>query len=182
MNKPVLIIVCGRPGSGKSTLARALADEIRCPLISRDELKEGYINTTETEHRDMAQEEIISVNNAFFGAVGLLLESGITVVAEAAFQHKLWAPQYERLAGRARVVIIQCAADAATANRRYAERREKDPLRVYFHGDSPAVDEKTPYDPPRFPAPLLEVDTADSYRPGIPEICLFVKRSRLIPG
>ena len=38
---PTLIVVTGRPGSGKTTLAHALAREIRCPAICRDEIKEG---------------------------------------------------------------------------------------------------------------------------------------------
>ena len=182
MNKPALIIVCGRPGSGKTTLAHKLANEIRCPLFSRDELKEGYINTTETKHQNMAEEEIKSINNAFFNTLELLLESKITIVAEAAFQHKLWVPQYERLADKADIVIIQCVIQAALASKRYLERKGQDPLREYFHGDNWVMDEKSPYTPPQFPVPLLEVDTTEDYKPGIPEICLFIKRSRSSSG
>jgi len=180
MNKPTLIIVCGRPGSGKSTLAHKLANEIRCPLISRDELKEGYINTTETNHQNMAEEEIKRINHAFFNALELFLESRITIVAESAFQHKLWAPQYERFAHKAGIVIIQCVINAALANTRYLERKGKDPLREYFHGDTWVMDEKSPYTPPQFPVPLLEVDTTEDYKPSLREICLFIKKSRII--
>jgi uridine kinase len=45
MIKPLLIVVTGRPASGKTTLSRILSAEIKCPLLSRDEFKEGYINT-----------------------------------------------------------------------------------------------------------------------------------------
>jgi predicted kinase len=181
MDKPALIIVCGRPGSGKSTLAHKLANKIRCPLISRDELKEGYINTTKTKHQDMAVEQIKSINSAFFNTLELLLESKITIIAEAAFQHKLWAPQYERLAEKADIIIIQCVINASLANKRYLERKEQDPQREYFHGDNWVMDEKSPFTPPQFLVPLLEVDTTEDYKPGIPEICLFIKKSCFSP-
>lgn len=45
--RPILIVVTGRPASGKTTLAHILAREIRCPVISRDEIKEGLVNTTD---------------------------------------------------------------------------------------------------------------------------------------
>jgi dephospho-CoA kinase len=45
MNKPLLIVITGRPSSGKTTLACIISKEIKCPVVSRDELKEGYINT-----------------------------------------------------------------------------------------------------------------------------------------
>jgi adenylate kinase family enzyme len=57
MDKPKLIIVSGKPGSGKSALARIPAKEIRCPLISRDEPKEGYINTVKVEHSKIEENE-----------------------------------------------------------------------------------------------------------------------------
>src|SRR5438046_2072899 len=44
--KPVLIVVTGQPGSGKTTLALPLSQALRCPRISRDEIKEGLIRTT----------------------------------------------------------------------------------------------------------------------------------------
>lgn len=45
MEKPLLTVVTGRPASGKTSLAHLLTGEMKCPLISRDELKGGYMNT-----------------------------------------------------------------------------------------------------------------------------------------
>lgn len=42
MNKPRLILICGRPGSGKSTLAKNLAKEIRAVLIDKDCVDEAF--------------------------------------------------------------------------------------------------------------------------------------------
>ncbi len=43
-NQPKCIIVTGRPASGKTTLAWILVKKLNLPLISRDALKEGYVN------------------------------------------------------------------------------------------------------------------------------------------
>jgi predicted kinase len=92
--QPLLIVITGRPGAGKTTLAHALARAIRCPAICRDEIKEGFINTT-------GQIETITkpdpdtawqVYQAFFETVNLLLSRRVTHIAEASFQHKNWAP------------------------------------------------------------------------------------------
>src|SRR2546430_1434739 len=105
--QPSLIVVTGRPGSGKTSLVHSLARAIRCPAICRDEIKEGFMNTTGQKGQppdDIARR----VYEAFFDTLNLLLSRRITLVAEAAFQHKLWAPKLERLREIARVRIVLC--------------------------------------------------------------------------
>jgi SpoVK/Ycf46/Vps4 family AAA+-type ATPase len=41
--KPKCIIITGRAGSGKTTLAKKLGECLWMPVISRDEIKEGYV-------------------------------------------------------------------------------------------------------------------------------------------
>jgi adenylate kinase family enzyme len=179
MDKPKLIIVAGRPGSGKSTLAHIIAKEIRCPLISRDEIKEGYINTTEIEHKKIKKEENINIYDTFFNVIELLLDNRITIIAEAAFQHKLWFPKYEILKQKSNIKIIICKVEKNLAYRRYLERKNKDPLREYFHGDTTILDENNIYEPPQFPEPTLEIDTTNEYKPNLSEIKLFITNEKI---
>ena len=180
INKPLLVIVCGRPGSGKTTLAHGLSQKIRCPIISRDELKEGYVNTVQKEHSGLANEEVINVNNGFFNVLKLMADHRISCIAESAFQDKLWAPQYEALSQRANIILVMCKADSVISNKRYLERKRDDPSREYFHGDSSVKTENDVYEyiPPRFPVPVLEVDTTNGYEPGMEEIIAFIKEQR----
>ena len=179
MNKPLLIIVCGRPGSGKTTLAHVISETLRCPVISRDELKEGYINTIGREHKNISSEEVKNVNDGFFDLIELLADHYISIVVESAFQHKLWAPRYEALSGKTAIKLIVCKTGNATANKRFMDRKAKDPLREYYHGDNVVLNENDEYEynPPQFPVPVLDVDTTDGYKPSLEEIVLFIKQN-----
>ena len=175
MGKPKLVIITGRPGSGKSTLAHIIAKEIRCPLISRDEIKEGYINTVKMEHNKISKEENIKLYNAFFNIIELLLESNITIVLEAAFQHKLWIKKYDNLKQKSNIKIIICKIDPKISYKRYMERKEHDPLREYFHGDPPLLIENNDvYEYINIPEPTIEVETINSYNPSLSKIISFI--------
>jgi|SoiMetStandDraft_2_1073263.scaffolds.fasta_scaffold38078_2 hypothetical protein len=181
MHTPTLIVVTGRPGSGKTTLAYALARAIRCPALCRDEFKEGLVHTcggrvTPEDHGRLNGH----VYHTFFGAVELLLRDGITLVAEAAFQHKLWVPKLQPLQAIAQMRLIVCAIDPLLAHTRFLQRGVADPEREGYHGrgwiqphpDDPALTIR-PYEPPRLAVPSLIVDTSDGYTPSLERIKAF---------
>jgi adenylate kinase family enzyme len=58
--KPKCIIVTRSPGSGKTTLAKKLGGRLWMPVTSRDEIKEGYVNTYGVKH-----DQLPSNANAF---------------------------------------------------------------------------------------------------------------------
>lgn len=178
MRQPSLIVVAGRPGAGKTTLAHALARAVRCPTVCRDEIKEGLVCTTgDTGEPDGDLQR--QATDAFFDALALLLGHGVTVVAEAAFQHKVWAPRLEPLRAVARVRVVLCEVGPEIADARQVTRGLGDPARARYHPDGAGRDRATAstgsYDPPRLEVPTLRVDTSDGYWPAFDAIVEFAR-------
>lgn len=178
---PRCILVSGRPGSGKTTLAGELSRRLYLPKVSRDEIKEGYVNTFGAKHDRLPQETNGRVNEVFFATILDLLRGHVSVVIEAAFQHKLWNRVVPRIQEVADVFIVICDLDAETSARRHLDRGLNDLQREFFHGDRRvAIYRETgrfapggPFDAPHFDLPTLRVSTVDGYRPGIERIIEF---------
>lgn len=181
MKKPLLIVVTGRPASGKTTLAHVLAKEIKCPLLSRDELKEGYLNTIELHHNELSDVVNRDIYETFFQAIELLISKGISIIIEAAFQHKLWEPGLSHYLNKAEVRIIICTINHDIAKSRFINRVINDPGREKYHGEKlVGISRETAslieqYETLEMPAPTLQVDTTNEYIPGIREIINFIK-------
>jgi predicted kinase len=181
MKKPLLVVVAGRPGSGKTTLAHSLARKIGCPAICRDEIKEGFVNTMKSDHESLGKDVNQGIYSTFFEILEFLLIKQITLVAEAAFQHHLWAPPLERLLQISEIKIIICMVDPHLARSRFVQRSLSDPNRLRFHGDwgvraAQEGIELPPGDfhPPLLPIPKLEVDTSNGYSPSLDDIEAFL--------
>ncbi|MFH8383869.1 AAA family ATPase [Kitasatospora sp. NPDC018058] len=176
----MLIVVSGGPGSGKTTLAHALAGEIGCPAVCRDEVKEGLVHAGAGEPAPGVDEAVRAV---FFEVLGVLVRAGVSVVAEAAFQDRLWRPGLEPLAARTQLRVVHCRVEAALARRRIAERlacgghraahadRE---LLAAPPGAGNLLDDFTPLSLPG--VPRLCVDTTRGYDPPLADIVAFARR------
>jgi predicted kinase len=173
---PTLIVVSGPAGSGKTTLAHAIASVVGCPAISRDEIKEGMVHATYGPDASgfmahTGDELTIRTLPAFFGVLHLLVRSGVTTVAEAAFQDHVWRPRLDPLRELAKLRIVNCTVDADLALSRIQQRARDNPLRR-AHADRvprPAAFTRISLD-----VPSLEVDTNDGYQPALDEILAFV--------
>ena len=126
-------------------------------------------------HNEISKEGNINVNNTFFKVIEQLLDSNITLTIEAAFQHKLWIQKYDILKQKSNIKVIICNIDPNLAYTRYLERKNSDPLRIYFHGDPamPTVNNDS-YEHIKIPEPTMKVETADNYNPCLSEIKLFI--------
>jgi predicted kinase len=180
--RPTLIIVSGHPGSGKTTLAHAIARQIPCPAICRDEIKEGLVHGREQGRPSMGDQLAKDAYIAFFEIVQLLVRHDVTHVAEAAFQHKLWAPRIEPLIETADIRIVRCQVAPDIARERMVHRAERDPVRRISHPDDEflaALDSGAysfeAYDPLTLEVPTLTVDTTDGYEPLLDEIVSFIR-------
>ena len=184
--RPTLIVVSGPPASGKTTLAHPLARAVHCPVICRDEIKEGLLNCGPTESTGPEAGDAAThlATAAFFDVIELLIQRGVTLVAEAAFQHRRWAPRLMAFSEAADIRIINCVIDAAVAHERRVRRWRNEPWRRRFHAD-PDLDQMArierhevvlpPYQPVRLNLPTLVVDTSNGYQPQFDAIVSFAR-------
>ena len=134
-HKPRCIIVTGRPGSGKSTLSKELGKLLCMPVISRDEIKEGYVNTFGVRHDELPGDSNGVATETFFETVSFLLARKVSLIAEAAFQHPAWESRMDSLTVVASVCFVICSVDGETAAQRHLQRGLNDPKREFYHGD-----------------------------------------------
>ena len=171
-NKPKLVVVTGRPGSGKTTLSKQLGKLLYFPVVSRDEIKEGYVNTFNIRHDELPENTNKVASEVFFKTIELLLTNKVSVIAEAAFQHRVWEPEIMRFKTYADVFVIICEIDAEVAAKRHIERSVNDPMRGFFHGDKQTESVLPPaeYEPPILEVSTIKVRTLNGYDPELEEI------------
>lgn len=141
-------------------MAAALAAELRRPLISRDRLKEGALQTLGFGAADdpgLARR----VTDLFFAEIELLLREDVSLVAEAAFQHKVWAPRLAPLPQIADVRMVVCEVPAEVAIEHKKERALRNPLWSRMHPAPEGWESRPePHEPPALDVPTLKVDTS----------------------
>lgn len=177
-SKPKCIIVTGMPGSGKTTFSKKLGGRLWMPVISRDEIKEGYVNTFGVKHDQLPADTNAVVSDFFFDIVNRYLANKVSIVIEAAFQHKVWEPRMAGIAELGSPFIIVCSTDAGMAARRHLQRGLDDPSRGFYHGDKRVSIYKATgvmppagqYEAPDFNVPTVYVSTDGVYCPTIDEI------------
>ena len=115
----------------------------------------------------------------FFETLGDLLRSGTSLVAEAAFQDRLWRPGLEPLLDAADIRVIRCIVDPGLARDRIAHRAATQPARA-AHADAAYLrriaDGERPIEswvPIALDVPTLIVDTTQDWDPPLTRIAEF---------
>lgn len=177
-SKPKCIIVTGRAGAGKTTLSKKLGQQLYMPVISRDEIKEGYVNTFGVKHDKLPTETNRLVTDFFFDIVCQYLANKVSLVIEAAFQHSVWEWRMSRIIELSHPFIIVCSIDADIAAQRHLQRGLADSRREFYHEDKRVslyrvtgeIGTPQPYVAPNFDLPRLDVVTESGYSPSLDEI------------
>ena len=183
--KPKAIIVTGRAGSGKSTLAKKLGKRLWMPVISRDEIKEGYVNTYDIKHDQLPCNTNALVTDFFFDIVNQYLAGNISIVIEAAFQHPVWEARMSRILELSHAWIVLCSCDDALAAERHLLRGLGDPDREFYHGNKRVAHYRETgevlspenYVAPKFNVPTIHVSTNGEYLPSLDEIVKQIQSS-----
>jgi predicted kinase len=179
--RPPLVIVGGAPASGKSTLAKLLAQELRLPLLARDTLKEGLMDSLGSPSRARSRELGAASYALLFLVLDLVLDAGVGAIVESNFSRGRSETELRDPVSRSQAVQLHCRVPPDLSRRRYIARAESG-QRHPGHHDSAAetladLDESLAvrrHEPLDLGIPLLTVDTADGYIPDIPAILAFI--------
>ena len=174
ISRPTLIVVSGPAGSGKTTLAHRLAAAVGCPALCRDELKEGMVAATPDFVPFTSDPLTLRTYDLFFTTIRLFLDHGVTHVAEAAFQHSAWARGLEPLRPLAELRIVRCHVDPDVARIRAEQRRREQPSRA-AHDDTGHFAMERSFEPLRFDAPTLDLNTSNADPTEIEAVLTFVR-------
>ena len=180
MPLPLLALVSGPPGSGRPALAARLAGELGVPLVTRDAIRAGMVETQAGWAVTPAAELSVQSTAVFASVVRSLLESGVTIVAEHPRRGELTSADLDTYAGLGHVRVIRCVI---------AEQSRPGPppepkLRHLSSGGTflqraPRTQPAGPARPPRLGVPVLDVAPAgDGYEPPLAEIVWFLRQPR----
>ena len=156
---PLLVVVTGPPAAGKTTLARALAEELRLPLIAKDDIKETLFDALGIGDREWSRRLGHATFEVQFRILRELLAAGCGVVAEGNFSR----PDPFSVLPPSHIVQIVCAAERDELLRRFRDRTSG---RHPGHVDDVTIEELGPrlfadeWRPLALDGTLIEVDTA----------------------
>jgi predicted kinase len=163
MTEPLLVVVTGPPASGKSSIARELAEELRIPFLSKDELKERlYEEVGSGDEVEAAIER--SATAILYSVARSNLKVGVSVLVESNFDRDSDTAPLRAL--DARIVQVHCGGDTEALVRHFAERSasgDRHPGHDDDPGDAGDLRRKIEaglWDPLDLPGELIRVDAS----------------------
>ena len=177
---PLLVIVSGAPGSGKSTLARLIGDLLHIPVIHRDSVKTGMHVTVNSVDPGEVHRFAEAAFSTTFATAEVLLNSGTSVIVEAAFHSGASRVPLLDLVSRSRATHVRCHTDKSIAVARYTERAARGE-RHPAHADASSAERMSDpafawdvYDIELDSVATIDVDTTFGYDPTLDAIMNWI--------
>jgi predicted kinase len=142
MSKNVLIIVSGLPATGKTTLSKGIAESLKLPLLSKDEIKEILFDDIGHGDRGWGEKLNIPTYNLLNHFVEQELRAGRSVVIESPYDDDFPCKTYEAWQAKYNFVCLQviCFAQPNVLIDRFTARID-DPDRHPGHNDEAAFED-----------------------------------------
>jgi predicted kinase len=154
-----VVVVAGIPGSGKTTLARALAKELRIPLVSKDTIKEALFDALGSHDLEWSQQLGLAAHRVMYALVADL----DSVVLESHFWRGVSEVDLRSLARPLIQVYCRCPVDLAVDRyKRRAMTADRHPGHLPEHQTDEVIAAWASIEPEplELDAPLIEVDTS----------------------
>jgi predicted kinase len=175
---PLLIVVTGPPASGKTTLASALAEELRLPLLAKDEIKETLFDVLGTGERRWGRRLGHATFAVLFAVAAQLLRAGRPLVFEGNFARGPAEAEFRALPPH-RLVQVVCSAPPELILARYRERahgggRHEGHLDVQLEDELAAALREGRHEALELPGERIDVDATSP--PSVEPIVARVRR------
>ena len=121
---PYLVVVSGLPASGKTTLAKRLADELRLPLLAKDDIKELLFEVFPQKDRDWSTVQGRTSIAMMYAGAEALLTAGYSVMIESSFDPEMGRQDVTKLikATGCSYAEIHCSLNYAERQKRWTQR------------------------------------------------------------
>ena len=128
-----LILVAGVPASGKSTYASYLGRKLRCPVISKDKIKEKLFDTVGFNSREEKRKLDVCATEVMYMLAEADMKAGINVILDNNFENSS-VPSLEKLlsATGATPITVRFQGDMEIIYNRFV-RRDSNPRRHRGH-------------------------------------------------
>lgn len=151
-----LLVVNGMAGAGKTTLARPLADQLGCPLVSKDAIKEALGDAVDVPLPTRAMGALAT--DALWRIVGMLEGTVLVESVWLAGRDDMWFHRGWMSIGSPPGLELWCTAPRAIMRARFRDRP-----RHHVHDDAARADEwdaAAKVARPMTGLPVLTVDTS----------------------
>ena len=166
--KSTVFIVTGLPCTGKTTIGRKIADSLKIPFLSKDEIKELIFDNLGYSDREYSKKVGKVAYAIIFNYVEDYVKKGLSFVLESNFKPEFDNEFFQKIENKYQPKFIQllCHSDGEIIYNRFKERAESG-NRHPGHADSSNLDEWKPILttgkclPLDVAGKIIELDTTD---------------------